>query len=108
MHALPGARRSLRSLSVISVSLHMIIFIACVDRLRATFPLRGRRGERLEVAGSRYVASTIWSRLRRLPAPLSRDDELPRWRLTRLAGGFVDGCLWRFARRPQYARERSR
>lgn len=71
VRALPGARRSLRSL-VFSSSIIARIFIARGRAEGSTFPLRGRRGNRTQMVATRRVTASGWSLLRRLPASLAR------------------------------------
>lgn len=81
--ALPGARRSLRSLSIFSI-------IEGKDhgasrRLRRDgSPVGGGGGNRTETIATRNVALNARSRLRPLPRPLADDEELSGRRVDRL------------------------
>lgn len=70
VRALPGARRSLRSLRVITEP-STDSLLAGRRVYAATFPLWGRRGRRPETVGIRKVTLIGWSLLRRLPASLA-------------------------------------
>lgn len=105
VRALPGARRSLRSLSLITTLLRSLV--AGRTALPFDAPPEGDgRGERPETVAPRRVTATVWSLLRRLPAPLADDDEQAGGWVTSLASGSSQiGDVRGLPARLQYARE---
>lgn len=89
VRALPGAGRSLRSLTLPGRTDRDLR--GCVGRLRSTFPRRGRRGRWEESPATRKVTLIVGSLLRRLPAALAGDGECAGTRPGSPAAGSWDG-----------------
>lgn len=104
VRALPGARRSLRSLCVIRMS---SLTSSSIGRLAGRCP-SGEEAQSDEALGARQRGTgrvPAWSLLRRLPAPLADDGEQEDARSPLPAGCHRDGREpWRRPRRVQYAR----
>jgi len=107
VRALPGARRSLRSLRVnpINQAIHMVGRGACVASPRRS-PSGGREGEPWTRPRTPQCHLPACSLLRRLPATLADDEQQEHGHVGRSANVLDDGRSMRGCpAQPRYARE---